>query len=109
MTPPSRLWPLMTRPWSRLLLARAVLPPFPVLSVSLLSPKGVRTVDPRSSDGPVDEGQDPAVRSLRRRDRWFPHRRRAARPHRASLVRLPGPQPWPSLAPRHAAHGRLGR
>src|SRR5262245_12281739 len=45
MTPPSRLWPLMTRPWLRLLLARAVLPPFPVLSVSLLSPRGVRTVD----------------------------------------------------------------
>src|SRR6476660_2621715 len=40
MAPPSRLWPPMMRPWSRPLLARTVPPPFPDLSVSLLSRQG---------------------------------------------------------------------
>ena len=79
--------------------------PFRILAVTT----GIRTLDPRSPDGPVDEGQNPAVRSLRRRHRRLPHRGHAARPHRASPVRLPRPQPWPPSAPRHAAHGRLGR
>ena len=58
--------------------------------------------------GGVGQGQDPAVRSVRRRCRRPPHRRRAARPPRAAPVRLPRAQPWPSVAARRVADGRLG-
>src|SRR4029453_15226641 len=79
--------------------------PFPMLAVT----RRTTTVDPRSPDGRVVQGQDPAVRSLRRRRRRLPHRGQAARPPRAGRVPPPGPQPWPGVAPRRAAGGRLGR
>src|SRR5690242_21911970 len=63
--------------------------PFRILAVTT----GRRALPPRSPDGPVDEGQDPAVRSLRSRYRRLPRRRQAAWPHRADPVRLPRPQP----------------
>src|SRR5215469_14105790 len=70
----------------------AFLLPFHILAVTT----GITTVERRSPDGAVDEGQNPAVRSLRRQHRWLPHRRHAAWPPRPNPVRLPGPQPWPS-------------
>ena len=82
--------------------------PFRILAVSRTSGHEDRRARGRLM-GRVDQGQDPAVRSLRRRHRRLPHRGHAARPQRAGPVRLPRPQPWPPIAPRQAAHGRLGR
>ena len=102
-------WPSVTRALWRPLVARTLPRLSPTFPYACRHEKDTRTVDPRSPDGRVDQGQDPAVRPLRRRHRRLPHRRRPARPQRAGPVRLPGPQPWPCVAPRRAADGRLGR
>jgi hypothetical protein len=52
----------------------------------------------RHEDERVGQGQDPAVRSLRRRHRRIAHRGCAARPQRAGPVRLPGPHRGRSLS-----------
>src|SRR3954447_16045513 len=87
--------------------AQTLLAPFPVLSVGWAA-RIRRGPFPGSRHVRMGRGQDPTLRSLRRRHRRPPPRSRTARPQRTCPVRLPRSRAWSSGPPYGAAYGRLG-